>query len=54
MNPLTSSQIDDLQNKLNSGDVSGFYSDLESYGDPYGRLGGGVANNNSRITASNN
>jgi hypothetical protein len=42
---LTTQQLDNLQNKLNAGNVSGFYSDLGSYGDGYGRLGLAVTNN---------
>ena len=47
MTPLTTTQMDSLQTKLNSGDVAGFYDDLDSYGDPYGRLGAGVTRNDT-------
>ena len=44
---LTTAQMNSLQTRLNNNDVSGFYSDLESYGDDYGRLGKGVTENDT-------
>ncbi len=45
MTTLTQQQIDDLQDELDNNDVVGFYTLLDSYGDPYGKLGLEVTNN---------
>ncbi|KRT56447.1 hypothetical protein [endosymbiont of Ridgeia piscesae] len=47
MPTLTTEQVNTLQIELDEGDIIGFYSLLESYGDPHGRLGSGVTDNNS-------
>lgn len=47
MPTLTTQQMNTLQQYLNSNDVAGFYSTLQVYGDPYGRLGLGVTLNNT-------
>lgn len=47
MTTLTTAQMTALQDKLTNNDVAGFYSLLQSYGDPYGRLGLGVTNNDT-------
>ncbi len=47
MPTLTTTQRATLQSDLTSNNVSAFYTHLDSYGDPYGRLGLGVTNNSS-------
>jgi hypothetical protein len=45
MPTLTTPQITALQTRLTNSDITGFYADLESYGDPYGTLAGSVTTN---------
>lgn len=45
MPTLTQQQMDALQTKITNGDIAGFYSDLEGYGDSYGTFGLAVTNN---------
>ena len=47
MPTLTTTQMNNLQAKLTANDTAGFYSLLQAYGDPYGRLGLAVTNNNT-------
>jgi hypothetical protein len=44
---LTIAQRTGLQAKITAGDIAGFYQTLQTYGDPYGRLGLAVTNNNT-------
>lgn len=47
MPTLNGTQLTALQAELTANDVAGFYALLESYGDPYGRLGAGVTDNDT-------
>lgn len=47
MPTLTLTQRNALQDKIAGGDIAGFYNDLDTYGDSYGRLGEAVTNNNT-------
>ncbi|MCG8317110.1 MAG: type I secretion C-terminal target domain-containing protein [Pseudomonadales bacterium] len=47
MTPLTQSQLNSLQNTLTTQGTSAFYTELYGYGDPYGRLGQAVTDNNT-------
>ena len=47
MPTLTTTQINALQTKINNGDIAGFYTDLQSYGDAYGTLALSVTNNST-------
>lgn len=47
MPSLNSTQISSLQAKVTAGNIAGFYSELQGYGDSYARLGLGVTNNDT-------
>lgn len=47
MATLSEDQMDDLQDRINNGDIAGFYELLDQYGEDYGRLGLGVTENNT-------